>query len=645
MNTESTADHEEFAAPHPGSQSMPRWDTGELVDAPRFTYRNWFALLGPGLVMGGAAIGGGEWLLGPLVTARYGGSLLWLATLSILGQVIYNIEISRYTLYCGEPIFNGKFRTAPGPRFWLLTYLLLDMGAIFPYLAANAATPLATVMLGGRVPQPELNDGDWWLMKVLAYVIFLAALVPLLFGGKVYNSLRRVMTFKIIVVFGFLLILAVGYTHASTWVEITTGLFKFGTLPIERGEDLNGDGKLNPGEDWDQDGNLDVVEPGLPPIVVTALSSGWPDLDGDGQADPPRDTNGDGRPDEWGELTLNGDPVPVTDEDQDGQPDAWPDLNGDGKPDTYIDYDGDGCRDGANVENVFASLAAGRGMPEMDFALLGFIAGLAAIAGSGGLTNTTISNYTRDQGWGMGHHVGAIPSVVGGRQLKLSHAGCVFQITQENLARFRRWYKHVCRDQLAVWMPACFIGLALPSMLSIEYLRRGYESDNWTAAAMTAGGVHARVSEQSGPLLGSIFWFMTLFCGFMVLAPSMATTGDGVIRRWVDVFWTSSPRLRKLDTDKIRKVYFWVLVGYASLGLVMLMFEPGKLVQYSTMVYNVALGFSCWHTLVLNMVLLPKELRPGWFVRIALAATGLFFFSLGTVVILDKVGLLARLMS
>jgi Mn2+/Fe2+ NRAMP family transporter len=109
--------------------------------------------LGPGLVMGASAIGGGEWLTGPVNTARYGGGLLWLATLSILGQVLYNTEISRYALYTGEPIFTGKFRTLPGPRFWLFAYLLLDFGSIFPYLASNAAIPLAAV-IKGHLPNP-----------------------------------------------------------------------------------------------------------------------------------------------------------------------------------------------------------------------------------------------------------------------------------------------------------------------------------------------------------------------------------------------------------------------------------------------------------------------------------------------------------
>jgi Mn2+/Fe2+ NRAMP family transporter len=84
---------------------MPRWDVGELIDAPVFRARNILAMIGPGLVMGAAAIGGGEWLAGPAVTAKYGPSLLWIATVSIFFQVIYNVEISRYTLCTGEPIF------------------------------------------------------------------------------------------------------------------------------------------------------------------------------------------------------------------------------------------------------------------------------------------------------------------------------------------------------------------------------------------------------------------------------------------------------------------------------------------------------------------------------------------------------------
>ncbi len=589
---------------------MPRWNTGNLVDAPTFTRKNWYALLGPGLVAGSAAIGGGEWLLGPLVTAKYGGALLWLATISILAQGLYNIEISRYTLYCGEPIFTGKFRTLPGPKFWLLVYVLLDFGSLFPYLAANAATPVMILLLGGEMPRPEEVAAHWWMNKIVATLILSLAMVPLLVGGKVYNSLRAVMSVKLVLVVGFLLVLGTLYSKPATWWEITSGFFKFGSLPVISGEDRNGNAILDPGEDWDGDGHLDVVEPHRAPTV---------DTDGDGRAD------------------------------------AWP-KDAAGRPVRFVDIDGDGTQDGVNVENVFVTLLVHGRLPDVDFTLIAFIAALAAIAGNGGLTNTPISNYTRDQGWGMGRQVGAIPSIVGGRGITLSHVGAVFEVNARTLPRWRRWYRHVVRDQLAIWVPACFVGLALPSMLSVEFLRRGTEADRWNAAAMTAEAVGQQVASPPegvlasaaglsdilhGPAWGNVMWGLTLFCGFLVLAPSTATTIDGFVRRWLDTFWTASQRLRKIDPTKIGRVYFGVMICYACLGGTMLWLNrPTTLIKIATIGYNFALGFSAWHTLALNIVLLPRPLRPAWPIRVGLVLAGLYFLMLGFVSTLKEFNLI-----
>ncbi len=578
---ESASDQPTVATP--GSQDMPAWNTGELIDAPKFTSRNWFALLGPGLIMGGSAIGGGEWLLGPKVTGIYGGGLLWVATLSILGQVIYNIEISRYTLYTGEPIFTGKFRMMPGPKFWVLAYLLFDFGSVFPYLAANAAIPVATLIntffFGTGVPDPENVTSDFWLVKSLAYVIFIGALIPLLFGGKIYRSLKVVMTFKLIVVLGFLLFLAIGFSNAATWSEIGKGFVSFGNVPVLRGEDVNGNNLLDPGEDWDGDGHLDINE--------------------------------------------------MTSDD----------------PGERVDVDGDGYVDGRNVDSLWSMFSGAARFSDIDFTMVGLIAALAAIAGSGGLSNTPTSNYTRDQGWGMGHHVGAIPSAIGGHDIELSHTGTVFEVTEESLPRWKRWYKHVARDQLAVWLPACFIGIALPAMLSIQFLSYADadEGDSWNMAVMTADGVQNAVGAGSSAGLGSFCWFMTIFCGFLVLAPTMSSSADGIIRRWVDAFWTSSARLRAMDPKFIKVLYLRVLIGYAIFGLVMLSLNPGDLITYATMFFNIALGISCWHTVAINTTLLPPALRPHMAIRGLMILSGLYFFTLGVISVLQKTGLLDKL--
>ncbi len=521
-------------APHPGSQRMPRWEVGELIDAPTFGWRRLSMFIGPGLLMGASAIGGGEWLTGPVNTARYGGALLWLATISILSQVLYNIEISRYTLYTGEPIFTGKFRSLPGPALWLPMYLLLDLGSFLPYLASNAAIPFAAV-LQGKLPDPV---ADATLLKVLATVVFVSSLVPLLFGGKIYNSLKLIMSLKLVIVLGFLMFLAVFYSNFETWREIITGFFRFGTVPVQ--------------------------------TAATVASESAP-----------------------------------------------------------AGY--------APVKNLFWSLWSGEGFPTIDMTMIGFVAAMAAISGNGGLSNTPISNYTRDQGWGMGAHVGAIPSIFGRHRISLSHVGKIFLLNAESLRRWKQWYWHVAREQLIVWMPACFIGLALPSMLSVQFLPAGQQLANkWLAAGMTADGV----AEAVGAPWADLFWHLTLFCGFLVLMTAMIATADGVLRRWIDVFWTASRRLQTWGPDEIGRLYFQVLCVYGALGLAMLWFLNGdRLLVWSTNLYNYALGFSCFHTVAINTFLLPKPLRPGWFPCLGLCLGGTFFTFIAVLTTIDSLGL------
>ncbi|HVJ85881.1 MAG TPA: Nramp family divalent metal transporter [Caulifigura sp.] len=646
-----------------GSTAIPPWNVAELPEAPKFQARHFFAMIGPAIIAGGSAIGGGEWLMGPTVTARYGGALLWLATVSILAQVIYNIEISRYTLYSGEPIMNGKFRTLPGPALWLWLYLFVDVGAIIPYLSKNAATPLF-VLLFGRVPGEDI-DGDPQKIMWLSYAVFLISCTPLIFGGKVYRSLKALMTFKIVVVLGFLMVLAVFYSNADTWKEIGSGFFRFGTIPVRMPEDRNANGQFDAGEtDWDGDGHPDVIEPNL---QVVKNSSG-PDKDEDGKPDLTEpDVDGDKKPDKfvsigeglwWPDLDGDGKPDPrvsvkgTKNENIDlalpADPSQGPffrltDSNKDGTPEKgFVDLDGDGINDGDYVENVFTSVASGNGIPYIDLSMIAFLAAFAAIAGNGGLTNTPISGLTRDQGWGMGAHVGAIPSMVGGVDVKLSHVGSVFEVTPEAMPRWRSWVNRVRRDQFLVWMPACFVGIALPSMLSLVFLRRGTPSDDWTTAVMTSQGVYERVLESSQGL-ASFCWFMTLFCGFLTLSTAQVGMIDGFVRRWVDLLWSGSKRLQKVDPTKIKYIYFGVLCLYFVVGITTLTLfpKPTVHVKLATNMMNFGLGISCWHTLYVNHSLLPKPLRPGWFVTLSLVLAGVFFLVLAVLAFMQTFGFIS----
>ncbi len=651
---------------HAGVESVPPWDVGELPPAPPFSWRDWAGLLGPGLIMAGGAIGGGEWVTGPLNASKFGPWLFWLATCSILGQVIYNIEISRYTLYSGEPIFTGKFRMWPGPWFWLFAYLVLDFGTLLPYLAGSAAQPTAAFLLGHLANTKDVTTpavvwgyplsfgqdlflSEKGLVQSLSYVIFVAAIAPLMVGGRVYNSVKALMTFKVFFVLGFLTILAVLFWDGPMWREIGLGFVNFGGVPVQRDEDLNGNGKLDPGEDWDKDGRLDVREP---------LSRWAVDTDGDGTPDVfvakeraslPEESkaslrkqysiaepSADLKKDNQAEPRIR----PAYDNDFDGKPDEWACEPGEKAP-PFKDINGDGGRDGYRVVNVFASLWEGKGMPKIDTTALAILFAMAAISGSGGLTNTTVSAYTREQGWGMGKHVGAVPSMIGGHAIELSHVGMVFKVTKESLKRWKEWYWHIFRDQVVVWAPACFLGLALPSMLSLRFLPRGVEVGNWDAAAMTANGVGEAVGNAYGSSYGPLLVKLTLFCGLLVLWPSLVSTIDGFLRRWVDVLWTAFPAFAKWEPKDIGRLYFSVLLGYMALGIGALTYgEPKQLIEIVGVFYNAALGVSCFHTLATNTYLMPKELQPGWLTKLGLIVTGIFFSAIAVAAAADKLGFL-----
>ena len=210
-------------SPQP-SQGLPGWGAGELPPAP--SKSSWSGLVGPGLVIVGASIGGGEWIFGSVISARYGGVVMWVAGLSIAFQVVYNLAVMRYTLFTGEPILVGFLRTKPGPKFWACVYLLADLGYIWPYLAANAAVPLAGAWLG-RMPGPE----DDALVRHLGYGVFLIAFIPLIFGGKIYYAVERVMSVKVGLVLAYLIVIDVALVGPQSWFEIFTGFVCIGSFP------------------------------------------------------------------------------------------------------------------------------------------------------------------------------------------------------------------------------------------------------------------------------------------------------------------------------------------------------------------------------------------------------------------------------
>ena len=661
---------------------LPAWDMAELPAPKPLGMRNLAGFIGPGIVMCGIQLAGGEWLLGAEITARYGGSLMWIAGIAILGQVFYNIECGRYALYTGEPVFTGFMRVRPGPQFWMGVFVLLSLGAMIPALSTTAAAVVASICLdrppvaagvdqgddliicqtsgegtSGEVragvsseqsPDAEtahilwnrLDDGielsgtavpgttvilrksdrtsllnargdpvsavvddqgrwsvtlldDTRLVGMLAFLLLGTAVLPILVGGKIYNTMQAVMTAKVLLVLGFCLVIGITMVSPSNWVNVFSGFFRIGNVPVVAGEDSNGNGVLDEGEDFDRDGHLDVVEP----IIEKDAS---------------------------------------------------------GKVTQFDDRDGDGKWDGENVGNVFVSYYRDGEFPLLLLTQIALIGAFVGYAGGGGLSNSTYSNYVRDKGWGMGSQVGAIPSAVGGRKVTLSHIGKVFSLSEENLTKWKAWWRYIITDQVFIWAPGCVMGMALPALLSIEFSPHSEmfgQADRmeYAQAVITADGFRHAPGLSEG--VRQTMWIATLVVGLLVLLPSQMSITEDICRRWTDIIWSGSRRVREsMEGHQVRRIYYSIMAVYVTWTFIgAYLFStygtPKVMVLVVANLNNIGLGLTAFLILRNNLKFLPEPLRPRMINRIGICFCGTLYLGMaGLVFYLKQVPMLREML-
>lgn len=183
--------------------------------------------IGPGVIGLGLAIGSGEWLLGPSVVVRYGAAFLWITTVSVLLQVLLNLEMARYTLATGEPILTGFMRTRPGPAFWGWGYVglaFLQYG--WPGWALASATATAALVLG-RLPTAD----DAPLVRALGYLTFGACFAIALTSRKVERAIERAMWLMVAAIVAYLLAIDLFAVSAENWARVARGFVNVGGLP------------------------------------------------------------------------------------------------------------------------------------------------------------------------------------------------------------------------------------------------------------------------------------------------------------------------------------------------------------------------------------------------------------------------------
>jgi hypothetical protein len=265
---------------------------------------------------------------------------------------------------------------------------------------------------------------------------------------------------------------------------------------------------------------------------------------------------------------------------------------------------------------------------QLGFAL---VMGAIAFAGAGGGQNLCQSNWIRDKGFGQGLHVPRLTSpVTGEKEADPTANGYVFRVDEENLGRWRRWWRFANIEQASTFVAITVITIVFTSMLAHATLFGNPAVENDIGFLKIEG-----VSLQS--LVGG--WFGYLFWAIGAFALFAAATGivDYTSRLAADMI-----KARYLRTSGVTesKLYFWLVWGLVAFGIMILLLgldQPLVLLVISACTAGTMMfvySFLLWW---MNSRSLPKAIRINRLRSTVLILAGFGFGFLAVLTIKEQV--------
>jgi hypothetical protein len=261
---------------------------------------------------------------------------------------------------------------------------------------------------------------------------------------------------------------------------------------------------------------------------------------------------------------------------------------------------------------------------ELGWALL---LGALAYAGAGGGQNLCQSNWIRDKGFAMGVHAPRIVSPLTGEPVADVGTGWKFETNEENMVRWRAWWRFANIEQLATFVSISFVTILFTSVLAYAVLggRSGLPRD--ISFLQIEGSI---LAERVGGWFGAMFWAIGAFSLF---AASLGIV-DYTSRLAADVLRTSYMQGRSESRIFAALVWIIVLVGIAIIGSGMsqplvLLITAGCIAAFMMFIYSALL-------IVLNRRLLAPELHPAGYRVAALGWAVLLFGALSVITVVDQ---------
>jgi hypothetical protein len=232
------------------------------------------------------------------------------------------------------------------------------------------------------------------------------------------------------------------------------------------------------------------------------------------------------------------------------------------------------------------------------------IFGAVVFAGAGGCNNLVQSNYIRDKGMGMGQRIPKIVSPITGEEEAEPSLGYMFRPNEENMRRWRQWWKVANQEQIITFYTLGLLTLIGLSVLVSSTLGLSANATDDISFVQKEAEV---LGQQIAP------WFELFFyaAGFAVLLSTNIGVVDYVSRLTADslkvsflkesTFWSES---------KIYVTIVWLMcLGGAS--IIWTGIEPLVLLIIASVGGGFAMFFYSGLLIRLNTKHLPEQIKLG----------------------------------
>lgn len=202
------------------------WSRADLPEPPRPHGLSWIGVVGPGVIVLGASVGSGEFLLGPAAFVQYGLTLMWVAVVATFLQTVFNVELMRWTMATGEPVVIGFMRTKPHATFWAWVYAALYFLQIGWPGWAGAAAGAVFFLFFRDLAGPEHANLVYWI----GVGTFAVCVAILLVGRRIERTLEVLNWILVVAIMVTFTVIAILFVPGGTWAAGLAGFIGFDTV-------------------------------------------------------------------------------------------------------------------------------------------------------------------------------------------------------------------------------------------------------------------------------------------------------------------------------------------------------------------------------------------------------------------------------